>query len=49
MPLPTPTLSSIASVISEKEASGAFRESNPYPCEIMLQGLKAMKKLHTIC
>lgn len=44
-----PTLSSIASVISEKEESGAFPESNPHPCEILLQGLKAMKKPHTVC
>lgn len=47
--LPTPTLSSIGSVISEKEASGAFPESNLHPCEILLEGLKAMKKLHTVC
>lgn len=37
MPLPNPTLSSIASLISEKEASGAFPESNLCPCEILLQ------------
>lgn len=48
MPLPKPTLSSIASVISEKEASGAFPESNPHPCEILLQGLKTAKEPHTV-